>query len=376
MIRNLGMRNIEINQPQIEKEITDLQMIGKVITSLFPRIPISMYHENEQIPIQLISANTEGIVIKATDRQDKGIRVLTFTNNFSLYHFWFELSPGSNSDIEFLRPLKMVIRDDAKRIESRSIIEDKPEGKPQISDLISQEDLFLNPEKLKKVHATLVEKFGAAIREKFQNFILKLDGIEDLRLRIFKAGLRPIFLPNPGKLDPFNTAFFNPYQFKELLIAYQEQMVGAEITIPILLKSRILIGYLKISGDKPLLLEDYTFLQKASNQMMDEIASHPELITIPGMFELVDISSNGLGFKIPSSPENQTHTSPGKILLFDFKIGESTKLTLRCISRYQKEENHSLRIGVEFYDITPDEKANLREFAKSLGDIPPKDSGK
>ena len=64
------MRNIEATNKPNEKEITDLQMIGKVISSLFPRIPVSMYHENEQTPIQVISANQEGLVIKGTDRSD------------------------------------------------------------------------------------------------------------------------------------------------------------------------------------------------------------------------------------------------------------------------------------------------------------------
>lgn len=361
------MRNIEAGSIQPEKEITDLQMIGKVISSLFTRIPVSMYHENEQIPVQIISANNEGIVIKATERSDNGIRILTFTNNFSLYHFWFELSHGSNSDLEFLRPIKMVIREDAKRIENRAQISEKIDKKPTVSNIISQEAIFSNPEKLQKIKEKLLENYGAILRSKFENNHLKLESTEDLRMRIFKAGLRPIFLPTPGKLEPFNTAFFNPYQFKELLLAYDGDTIqGAEITVPILLKNRILIGYLKVHGDRALTLEDYTSIQKTANHIMDEIASNQELLSIPGEFTILDISSNGLGFSIPRTEKNKILCSSGSILVFDLSLGENRRFTLKAVCRFLKEENDLLRVGVEFYELTPDEKANLREFSRNL----------
>lgn len=363
------MRNIETSNSQPEKEITDLLMIGKVISSLFTRIPISMYHENEQIPIQIISANNEGIVIKATDRTDRGIRILTFTNNFSLYHFWFELSQGSNSDLEFLRPIKMVIREDAKRVENRATISEKTNSKPTVSNILSQDSIFSNPYKLQESKSKLLKNYGSILETKYESYHLKLDLSEDLRMRIFKAGQRPIFLPNPGKLEPFNTAFFNPYQFKELLLAYDgDSMQGAEITVPILLKNRILVGYLKVNSSKNLILEDYTSIQKTANHIMDDISKDSGLITIPGTFPILDISSNGLGFLVPLSEISKSSCTPGNFLVFDLNLSDGRPLTLRGVSRFLKEENGSLRIGLEFYELTPDEKANLREFSSTLED--------
>jgi hypothetical protein len=363
------MRNTENNTP-IEREITDLQMIGKVISSLFPRIPVSMYHENEQTPVQIISANQEGIVIKGTDRLDKGVRILTFTNNFSLYHFWFELMPGSNEDIEFLKPMKMVIRDDAKRIESRVVVTKKPdsEGKIFINSLISNEELLQNTTKIASTIQPIWVSRSKSVVHKFSSLELKLDGIDDIRMTIFRSSQRPIFLPKPDSLDPFNTAFFNPIQYRELLNNSNDPnpIVGAEITIPILFREKILLGYIKAKHTSTLTMEDFQSCSSIAGTLISEINSHEELINVHEKCEVIDISSSGIGFLVSNSDFHQKILATSAILFFNIQIlGE--KIPMKAVVRYSsKDDNQMLRIGCEFYDLTLDEKAKLRELSKSL----------
>jgi hypothetical protein len=363
------MRNTENNAP-IEREITDLQLIGKVISSLFPRIPVSMYHENEQTPIQIISANQEGIVIKGTDRIDKGVRILTFTNNFSLYHFWFELLPGSNADIEFLKPMKMVIRDDAKRVESRVVVVKKPESEEKIfiHSIISNEELLQNSRKIKSTIQPLWASRSKSILQKFTTLELKLDALDDLRMTIFRSSQRPIFLPKPGSLDPYNTAFFNPVQYRELLNTSPDPnpILGAEITIPIVFREKILLGYTRATHTSALTMEDFQTCSSIANTLISEINSHEELINVHERCEVIDISSSGIGFLISNSEYHQKILATSAILFFTIQIfGE--KIPMKAVVRYSsKDESQMIRIGCEFYDLTLDEKAKLRELSKSL----------
>jgi hypothetical protein len=364
------------NNASLEREISDLSMIGKVISSLFPRIPVSMYHENEQTPVQIISANQEGIVIKGTDRLDSGIRILTFTNNFSLYHFWFELMPGSNADIEFLKPVKMVIRDDAKRIESRVVVTKKSEEKIYVQSIVSQEIIFQNLEKILSDIQPIWKSRSDPLRDTFKSIELKLDAKDNLRMTIFRGSTRPIFLPKPGSKEPFSTAFFNPVQYKELLSQTNDPdpIEGAEITIPILFREKILLGYIRATQENPLLMENFQSISSLASVIMAEINSHEEFINVKERCEVIDISSSGLGFLASISETHQKILVQGTILFFSLiLLGE--KIPMKAVIRYVSKENENLfRIGSEFYDLTLDEKARLRELSKSLSITePPKE---
>lgn len=362
------------NNTSVEREITDLSMIGKVISSLFPRIPVSMYHENEQTPVQIISANQEGIVIKGTDRLDGGVRILTFTNNFSLYHFWFELMPGSNSDVEFLKPIKMVIRDDAKRIESRVVVSKKSEEKIYVQSIVSQELIFQNLEKILIDIQPIWKSRSATLMKTLKSMELKLDAKDNLRMTIFRGSTRPIFIPNPGTKEPYSTAFFNPIQYKELLNQTQDPqpIEGAEITIPLLFREKILLGYIRVTKDSTLQMDDFQAISSLASVLMAEINSHEELINVKEKCEVIDISSSGLGFLASISETHQKILIPGTVLFFTLILLEE-KIPMKAVIRYvAKESGNLFRIGSEFYDLTLDEKARLRELSKtlSLSEIP------
>ncbi len=356
------------NNASVEREITDLSMIGKVISSLFPRIPVSMYHENEQTPVHIISANQEGIVIKGTDRLDSGIRILTFTNNFSLYHFWFELMPGSNADIEFLKPIKMVIRDDAKRVESRVVVTKKSEEKIYVQSIVSQEIIFQNLEKILSDIQPIWKSRSLPLMTTFKSMELKLDAKDNLRMTIFRGSTRPIFLPKPGTKDPYSTAFFNPIQYRELLsqTTDPQPVEGAEITIPLLFREKILLGYVRVTKDTVLQMDDFQAISSLASLIMAEINSHEDLINVKENCEVIDISSSGLGFLASISEAHQKILIPGTILFFTLiLLGE--KIPMKAVIRYvAKETGNQFRIGSEFYDLTLDEKARLRELSKTL----------
>ena len=363
------MRNLEASNKPNEKEITDLQMIGKVISSLFPRIPVSMYHENEQTPIQVISANQEGLVIKGTDRLDDGIRILTFTNNFSLYHFWFELSQGSNKDIEFLKPLKMVIRDEAKRVENRVVVTKQIEYKPFVSLITSTEFISGRYEKIKSFTDLIWEKDSIEIKNKYNSCMIKIGEEENLRLKILKSNPRPIFLNKPGKIEPYNTAFFNPVLFKDLLSnTYDpEPLMGAEITIPILYGNKIVLGYIHVSANETLEMEDFNQINSIALNIMEKINKWDELILLKDKFDILDISSNGIGFLVPYTEENTNIFQQGQILFFEINLEEKTKIPMKVVVRYSsKQENSVIRIGCEFYDLTLEEKSKIKEYSKNI----------
>ncbi len=362
------MRNLEADKTY-EKEITDPQMIGKVISSLFPRIPVSMYHENEQTPIQVISANQEGLVIKGSDRLDDGIRILTFTNNFSLYHFWFELSPGSNKDIEFLKPLKMVIRDDAKRVENRVVVTKQLDYKPFVTLITSPEFIASKTIKIKKLSENIWNEISLDIKQKYKITEIKIDENENLRLKILKSNPRPIFLSKPGKIEPYSTAFFNPILFQELLntTSDQDPLIGAEITIPLLYGNKILLGYIRISNDFPLEMEDFNHLNSIAQSLLEKINGRDELILLNEKFDILDISSNGIGFSVPYTEANSNIFQQGQILFFEIHLEENKKIPMKVVVRYSsRQDSSSIRIGCEFYDLTLEEKVKIKEYSKNI----------
>ena len=362
------MQHFDKNVEQIDKEITDLQMIGRVISSLFPRIPISMYHNQEQTPVQIISADPESVTIKGTDRSDDGIRILTFTNNFSLYHFWFELGQGSNREIEYLKPIKMVIREDAKRTEARASLSNSKQSRPYILNIIPEENIFSKSEKIFRTIEGSWKRISLELLKHYNACTLKITGENDLRYKIFRVMPRPIFLHIPEKMEPFNTAFFNPYQFKELLLSDNiDRLVGAEITLPIYLKKKILLGYLKVTHSNELGMSDFNKIQGFADTLMQEINNSRELIEIREKIEIGDISSNGIGFSVPYSLDLHNYLKPGNLFIFDLLLDKDRIFTIKAISKFlSKQEDERLRIGAEFYEIGLDEKAILREYSKNI----------
>jgi hypothetical protein len=118
-------------------------------------------------------------------------------------------------------------------------------------------------------------------------------------------------------------------------------------------------------------MEDFQSCSSIAGTLISEINSHEELINVHEKCEVIDISSSGIGFVVSNSDNHQKLLAPNAILFFNIQIlGE--KIPMKAVVRYaSKDDNQKLRIGCEFYDLTMDEKAKMRELSKSLSQAEP-----
>ncbi|MCB1141763.1 MAG: PilZ domain-containing protein [Leptospiraceae bacterium] len=349
----------------MNKEIVDKDMMGKIIQNLFTKIPISMVYNGVQIPIQIISATHEGIVIKSTRRQDKQLRELTFTNNGSQYHFWFELADDGNFELEFLNPVRMEIQDSLHRAEERIHL-DAGASKSHITNIIPEDIVYFRHSQILEAIESIWNHKSRLLKEKYIYHNLKIDGKEDLRFKIFKSKSPAIFLPSKDQSTPFNTTFFNPVHFKDLLnIAGESPLVGPEISIPIYLKNKILLGYLQVKHNEDLTLSDFNFMSSIATLIQGEINLLDLFIIHSEKCEVEDISIHGIGFHVTETEKLIRDLRPGRIILFQAFFERGLNAYFKAIIRNNvKLNNGKIRIGCEFFNQTPEEKIFIENFSK------------
>jgi hypothetical protein len=351
----------------MDKNIIDKEMMGKIVQNLFMKIPISMIYEDNQIPLQIVSATQEGIVIRSTRRIDSEPRILTFTNNGNQYHFWFELAPGSNMDLEFLMPIRMEIKTEIKRNENRHLIGGSTEFS-YITNIIPEDILVLKSDSLNTLIEPIWKSKSKILKEKFNYSNLRINTRDDTRYKIFKAGSPQIFLPEKNSTKPFNSSFFNPETFKDFLNPDGDfPIIGAEISIPFFIRSKILLGYLIVKNDNGLTLSDYNLINSISTYIQGEINLIDEYVLYKEKCKIDDISKHGVGFLILEDSTLIKEMRQGRVIIFQTYLGKNNGVYFKAIIRNViKSKTNYLRVGCEFFNQTPEEKIFIENFSRKI----------
>lgn len=344
------------NNPEV---IENLQLLGNVIKSLFSNIPVAMLYENEEIPIRTICIDKEFIVIRATGRKDKEDRILTFTNSGSLYHFYFCYTDKSTEDLEYLEPKKLVIFKKAHRKLERAIL-DSPQKKSYVGNIILEREVWqklseniLWQKVLKETLQSLKAKFD------YVNFIQYNDS--ELRFKVLLHTGKPIFFPR-REWVPMSNSFSDIKNLKQILPNENwNDLKGPEITIPLYLRSKKLLGALVVKNQKDLELGDYTLTNMLFSLLQRELNQTKKIYLSTEKFPVLDISMGGVGFFI-DDPKLFPYFQVGEELMLEIFLGGISWNFSAIVRNTNLLEDKKLRIGAQFQNLTPEESLFLENF--------------
>ena len=345
-----------------EEVIYNKNLLGNIIKSLFVNLPVSMIYNNEEIAIRVICVEKEFILIRSTGRTDREERILTFTNNGSLYHFYFEYTDKSTEELEYLEPVKLIVRKHALRKQKRTIF--LPSSNSYITNFILDSQfhnsLSENILWIKALNETLF-----SLRSKFKFAGFQFYEETNLRFIILKYTGKPIFFPRNDWV-PANPSFSDIKPIRKVLKDVNwNEVKGPEITLPAMYRSKKLVGALIVKHNQDLEMGDYTLVNMLFSFLQRELNKNKKLAFSNEECKIIDISIGGVGF-IVERQETFSYFEVGREMIVEIYLAGVSALLSLIIRNTRMLDEKKLRVGAEFKDIGQEERVFIQNFYSNI----------
>ncbi|TGL58251.1 PilZ domain-containing protein [Leptospira ognonensis] len=333
----------------MEKEITDIDGILKVVSALFGKLPVCIIHENKELPVKIIALKNKALIINSALKFTSKARILTLVHNGSKFLAQFTLVGGDGNGIEVLQPLKISIRP-ATRQGNRVEVADSANGSLRVTNLINIVDItkaigFDD----KKVDLILLA-YRAKLAKIFPTSSIYFAGRADNRLRLMQHYDKSIYI-----IDRKNKSTANPLYlpFDEYLRIFDTSKLAddliSEIALPIRYKGYMSLGYIQVLSDKPLDMEVFNQITLFSQAISRDIVATGVFQESKENCPVIDLSSGGISFlHAPTRAFSRNVTMNGTII-FDLVMNADTKATFRGVIKNIRNLEANYRVGCQFY---------------------------
>jgi hypothetical protein len=344
-------------------QIEDKKLLGSLVKSLFPNLPISMVYKGEEIPLRVICLEPDFVLIRSTGRTDQEDRILTFTNNGSLYHFYFRYTEKSTSDIEYLEPLKLVIHKHSlrKQVRTPSSILD---SNTYVTNFVKESTLQEKIQENCLWKQTLDESISF-LREKFSEVNFHFSDRKDLRFQAIEYTNKSIFFPRKDWI-PFNSTVSEIKELRNIMPNEDWNIVkGPQIVVPLFYRSKKILGYVSVQNESEMELGDFTLVNLICATIQKSINQIQEIILTSEQCSVLDISLGGVGFLIKQEnlfPEFET----GQEFILELFIGGVSAIFSIIVRNVNILEGKGKRVGAEFKDNGEEEIIFLKSFYHSV----------
>lgn len=360
----------------MEKEITDIDGILKVVSALFGKLPVCIIHENKELPVKIIALKNKALIINTALKFTSKGRILTLVHNGSKFLAQFTLIGGDGNGIEILQPLKISIRP-ATRQGNRIEMTDAANGAIRVTNLINIIDItkaigFDD----KKVDLILLA-YKAKLAKIFPTSSVYFAGRADNRLRLMQHYDKPIYI-----LDRKNKSTANPMYlpFDEYLRIFDTSKLAddliSEIALPIRYKGYLSLGYVQVLSDKPLDMEVFNQVTLFSQAISRDIVATGVFQESKENCPVIDLSSGGISFlHAPTRAFSRNVTMNGTII-FDLVMNAETKATFRGIIKNIRNLEANYRVGCQFYHPNVRDQEILESYLGMTSPPPEETSSK
>jgi hypothetical protein len=342
------------------KEIEDISLIGQFVSSLFPKLPVSLIHGGEQIPVKILDTSRQGIVIRSTGIPPQE-RVLTFTNSGSLYNFFFKMSEKSNEDLEYLIPHKMIIYPSVSRLIERKALNTSEKNEIFISSLTLANEVVskiaFDPKWTSTIHDHI--KILKAIFSNIE-FISAMQS--DPRVKLLKLTGKPFRTQSVATLS-MKQVFSEKKEMESFLEPNEwETIKENEFLFPVNFRNKVFLGAIRIEAGSELELEQYNLIVQTLQSIAKSLHTREDTFYHKGKLTIEDISLKGIGFYLPKKGSTQL-LAPGTKVLLELTVSKGLMAFLEATVRNLREEGeNTIRMGCEFVNLSPEEKIFLENF--------------
>jgi hypothetical protein len=337
----------------MNKEVTDIHSIKKLVDTLFKMSPVYLEVNGESIPIKYIEFKPEGILIRTPKSDsDTNERILTVTNKDNLFQCNCLEIGSDDFGNSILKPLKLQIQEISNLSNSDNTF--------SITNIVTPPDIF---SALNDSRVSQIIKRAPKVNYMFDFFEVYISEKMTSRMRLIATHDKPIFIPNISNPEQVRPEFvpFKDYisltKGSNFLDKYK-----AEICIPIKYKNFVLIGYAHAMHGNRLDYNSYnTFRLVASSVVRD--------IHTSGLFEetkeicpVMEIGKDFIRFLHPPTRQANRIFSMGAQIIFDLVAKGGNR-------KYVRGEIKGIKPTLKDFSITCDFSTVGREEQEAIIDF-------
>ncbi|TGN11921.1 PilZ domain-containing protein [Leptospira ilyithenensis] len=348
----------------MDKEITDIDGVLKVITALFGKLPVSIQYEGKDIPVKIIALKNKALIINTPLIFPNKDRNLSVVHNGSKFVAQFLLAGGDGHGIEILTPKKISIvaaTRETTRVEVAPASGSNATLKAiniinviDVSKAIGFDD--------KKVDAVLLT-YRTKLMKAYPQSSIYFAGRMDNRLRLMHHYEKSIFIMDRKDKSSASPQFF---PFDEYLRIFESSKIDdkyiSEICIPIRYKGYVHLGYVQVLSENILTMEAFQQVEIFASAVARDVISTGVFQESREVCQVMDLSSGGISFlHSPSRSFSRSMTMNGTIL-FDIVFNQESRATFRGIIKNIRNQETNFRVGCQFYNLNPKDMEALDAF--------------
>jgi len=351
----------------MEKELTDLESINKVVNSLFGIAPVTILTDQGELPVKIIALRPQGLVVRLPKITfNSRERKLSVIHNGHLIMGDFLFVGGDeNSGLEILKPVRMLISPATRRAE-RITLPDGSIDSVFVTNIINQVDVLKALGFDDKKTEAIMQSYLGKLKKTFGNGYIYFSDKMDNRLRLMMSFDRPIYIPDRKDKDSTPSDLFPYEEYLQILkVTKLQDKYISEICIPLKYKGYVPLGYIQILGEDILGVKAFNEMNILATSIKKEIIQTGIFQESKEICEVTDLSLQGLSFLHPPTRMMNRSFTAGATIIFDLQFSQNMRNSYRAVIKNIKPTEKLFRLGCQFYPSRAEEMKSLEDYLES-----------
>ncbi len=343
------------------KRINDPEQLRQIAERVFTKLPVQLQDKTGIFPVSVQGTEDDTLLI-IHNQPEAPSRLLVLTHNDNKMFLECRVHLRHDDGKELVKPVRLHLKKLVRRQKRMQL----PKGDNRVAWITEVVPMKSIPESLSAYNNNrdmLLKAYQEQLRIFFTDaeIVFRKTFRMDMRMRIMSNLQKSIFVPtrmNPNLIDGTRFASYEDYK-KIIQYDHLPDNIISEITEPLTYKNLYMFGYMKILSDRELTLEDVEKVQEISRDFETEILNQELLPRNLERSVVVDITTGGVGFMHPHNPAIIRNFMPGEHIVFDIHLPNGKILSVSGLIRNMKSLEKAHRIGIEFENLTMEQKAEL-----------------
>lgn len=346
------------------KRISDPGQLHQIAEKVFSKLPVQLLDKSGTYPVK-VNRYAENCLYIVHNQPEAPTRFLTINQGDNKMFLECLVEGRSPEGEEIVRPTRLHLKRQV-RAEARVSVQAAENRVAWITDLITLKTIPDSLSAFNNQRDQLINAYQEELKRLYggAEILFRKTFRMDVRMRVMSNLKRPIFVPsrmNPASIDATRFVTYEEYR-KIIQYDHLADTVVAEVTEPLIYKGLYMYGYIRVYSDRDLGMDEYEKVAQVARDFEMEFISHDFLPVNPEKSVVVDINLSGVGFMHPHNPAVIRNFMPGEHIIFNLNFPGNKIVPFTAIIRNMKSFEKAHRIGVEFENLTLEQKDALMTF--------------
>lgn len=357
---------------EIIENITDENLFESYFNKFFQGKNCCIRVNDVNIYIEYVQYEGNQIEVKIRAEIDPADKAIIFTRHEDLIIYSQVEYISNENDVYKYKPANIQVMRIPRKEERKQVPKTDGNQPIIISNILSEavmEDSFKREKKK-------VEYFKFKIEEKIEGFMYSGvhfhgDKVNDSRMKYFYAERRPIYYPDITdpelkKKDKEKYEFYRSSLYKSDKKIDWDKVVS-EISVPLMYKLMIPIGYIQVDHLAPLSNEQFSSLKKLGYTFSELLTQQNIIIFSDDQIKVVDLSKSGIGLLFEQRSLIK-HFKDDSCIYFLINLPDGKNVPVYCVVKNVNIVDRKLfRVGLAIKDIDAIGETFYDEYLESIG---------